>query len=84
MDRAQLREIRLANGRTSHEEEDSPADADEHKGEDGKFDKYFSPDPGAGDLGLIAGDGASAHRNVTDFGLISRWRGEPQRDRKEN
>ena len=28
---------------------DSPADADEHKGEEGKYDKYFSPDPGAGD-----------------------------------
>ena len=28
---------------------DSPADADEHKGEDGKFDKYFSADPGEGD-----------------------------------
>ena len=28
---------------------DSPADADEHKGEEGKFDKYFSADPGAGD-----------------------------------
>ncbi|HWK36204.1 DUF3470 domain-containing protein, partial [Sphingomonas sp.] len=26
-----------------------PADADEHKGEEGKFDKYFSPEPGAGD-----------------------------------
>ena len=29
---------------------DSPADADEHKGEEGKFDKYFSADPGAGRL----------------------------------
>ena len=28
---------------------DAPADADDHKGEDGKFDKYFSPEPGAGD-----------------------------------
>jgi ferredoxin len=28
---------------------DPPADADEHKGEDGKFDKYFSADPGTGD-----------------------------------
>ena len=28
---------------------DSPADADEHKGEEGKYDKYFTPDPGAGD-----------------------------------
>ena len=27
----------------------TPADADEHKGEDGKFDKYFSPEPGTGD-----------------------------------
>ena len=27
----------------------SPADADAHKGEEGKFDKYFSPEPGAGD-----------------------------------
>ena len=27
----------------------SPADADEHKGEEGKFDKYFSPEPGEGD-----------------------------------
>src|ERR1700755_2036521 len=28
---------------------DSPADADEHKDEEGKYDKYFTPDPGAGD-----------------------------------
>ena len=28
---------------------DSPADADEHKGEEGKFDKYFSTAPGEGD-----------------------------------
>ena len=28
---------------------DSPADADEHKGEEGKYDKYFTPDPGTGD-----------------------------------
>ena len=28
---------------------DSPPDADEHKGEEGKFDKYFSPEPGEGD-----------------------------------
>ncbi|MBM3929051.1 MAG: DUF3470 domain-containing protein, partial [Sphingomonadales bacterium] len=27
----------------------TPPDADEHKGEEGKFDKYFSPEPGAGD-----------------------------------
>ena len=26
----------------------APDDADEHKGEDGKFDKYFSPEPGTG------------------------------------
>ena len=28
---------------------DSPADADEHKGEEGKFEKYFSAEPGQGD-----------------------------------
>src|SRR3954466_9021732 len=28
---------------------ESPADADEHKGEEGKFDKYFSTEPGEGD-----------------------------------
>ena len=28
---------------------DSPADADEHKGEEDKYDKYFSPEPGEGD-----------------------------------
>ncbi len=28
---------------------DSPADADEHKGEEGKYDNYFTPDGGAGD-----------------------------------
>ena len=28
---------------------DSPPDADEFKGEEGKYDKYFSPDPGEGD-----------------------------------
>jgi ferredoxin len=27
----------------------APADADEHKGEAGKFDKYFSPEPGKGE-----------------------------------
>lgn len=27
----------------------TPTDADEHKGEEGKYDKYFSPEPGAGD-----------------------------------
>ena len=26
-----------------------PADADEHKGEEGKFEKFFSPEPGEGD-----------------------------------
>jgi ferredoxin len=28
---------------------EQPADADEHKGEEGKYDKYFSPEPGQGD-----------------------------------
>ena len=28
---------------------EAPADADDHKGEEGKFDKYFSSDPGQGD-----------------------------------
>jgi ferredoxin len=28
---------------------ESPADADEHKGEVDKFDKYFSAEPGEGD-----------------------------------
>ena len=28
---------------------DSPADADEFKGKDGKFEEYFSPEPGEGD-----------------------------------
>ena len=28
---------------------EAPADADEHKGEPGKFEKYFSPEPGEGD-----------------------------------
>ena len=28
---------------------ESPADADEHKGEEGKYDKYFTPDAGSGD-----------------------------------
>ena len=27
----------------------TPADADEHKGEEGKCDKYFSPEPGKAD-----------------------------------
>ncbi|MFN7157556.1 MAG: DUF3470 domain-containing protein, partial [Erythrobacter cryptus] len=26
-----------------------PPDADQHKGEKGKFEKYFSPEPGEGD-----------------------------------
>lgn len=28
---------------------DHPADADAHKGEEGKFAKYFNPQPGVGD-----------------------------------
>jgi ferredoxin len=28
---------------------EAPADADEFKGVAGKFDKYFSPEPGQGD-----------------------------------
>jgi len=28
---------------------DSPADAEEHKGEEGKYDKYFTAEPGEGD-----------------------------------
>jgi hypothetical protein len=28
---------------------DAPADADEFKGVDGKFEKFFSPEPGEGD-----------------------------------
>ena len=27
----------------------TPADADEHKGEEGKFEKFFSAEPGEGD-----------------------------------
>ena len=27
----------------------TPTDADEHKGEEGKYDKYFKPEPGKGD-----------------------------------
>jgi ferredoxin len=30
------------------ERQDAAPDADEHKGEAGKFDKYFSPNPGSG------------------------------------
>src|SRR5687768_5924761 len=28
---------------------DAPSDADAHKGEPGKYEKYFSPNPGEGD-----------------------------------
>ena len=28
---------------------ETPPDADEHKGEEGKYEKYFSPAAGAGD-----------------------------------
>ena len=28
---------------------EAPADADEHKGEEGKYEKFFSPEPGQGD-----------------------------------
>ena len=28
---------------------EAPADADDFKNQDGKFDKYFSPEPGTGD-----------------------------------
>ena len=30
------------------QQREPPADADEHKGEEGKFDKYFSAEPGTG------------------------------------
>lgn len=30
-------------------QKEPPADADEHKGQPGKFEKYFSPEPGEGD-----------------------------------
>ena len=30
-------------------QKEPPADADEHKGEEGKMEKYFSPEPGEGD-----------------------------------
>jgi len=30
-------------------QKEAPADADEHKGEEGKFEKYFSEEPGEGD-----------------------------------
>jgi ferredoxin len=32
-----------------HAQEGQPGDADEHKGVEGKFEKYFSADPGQGD-----------------------------------
>ena len=31
------------------EKKDAPADADEFKGVEGKFDQYFTPEPGEGD-----------------------------------
>ena len=31
------------------EKKDPPDDADDHQGEDGKFDKYFTPEAGEGD-----------------------------------
>ena len=31
------------------QKKDPPADADEHKDEDGKFEAYFTPEPGDGD-----------------------------------
>ena len=31
------------------EKKEPPADADEFKGVEGKFDQYFSPEPGEGD-----------------------------------
>jgi ferredoxin len=31
------------------EKKDPPDDADEHKGEEGKFEKFFTPEPGEGD-----------------------------------
>ena len=31
------------------QKKEPPADADEHKGEEDKYDKYFSADPGEGD-----------------------------------
>ena len=30
-------------------QKEPPADADDHKGEKGKFEKFFSPEPGEGD-----------------------------------
>ncbi len=30
-------------------QKEPPADADEHKGEEGKFEKFFTPEPGEGD-----------------------------------
>ena len=31
------------------QKKDPPPDADEHKGEEGKFEQYFTPEPGEGD-----------------------------------
>ena len=31
------------------QKKDPPVDADEHKGEAGKYDKFFTPEPGEGD-----------------------------------
>jgi len=31
------------------QKKDPPADADDHKGQSGKFDAFFTPDPGEGD-----------------------------------
>jgi len=33
----------------TRKEDQTPADADEMKGVEGKYDKFFSPEPGAGD-----------------------------------
>ena len=38
-----------AGGSKSTTKKDAPADADDHKGEDGKFEKSFSAEPGGGD-----------------------------------
>ena len=47
MARAQLEILRRLANITRKKE--SPADADEFKGVDGKYDKYFTPNPGEGD-----------------------------------
>jgi ferredoxin len=31
------------------QKKDAPEDADAHKGEEGKFEKFFTPEPGEGD-----------------------------------